>query len=76
MKLPAKLLYAFAMASMVAAPVAASAAPLDGARATSTAKDRNGLLGTDWLIGFVALAVAIGAIIVISSDGNDTPVSP
>jgi len=76
MKLPAKLTYAFAMASMAAAPVAASAAPPDGARATSAVKGENALLGTDWLIGFAALALAIGAIIIISDDGNDEPVSP
>jgi len=64
------------MASMVAAPVAASAASLDDARATSTVKGQNGLLSTDWLIGFAALALAIGAIVIISDDGNDDPVSP
>lgn len=63
---------AFAAASMVAVPVAASAAP-----AISTVAGQSELEGNaSWLIGLLGLLAGVAAVIVIVSDDEDSPVSP
>lgn len=71
-----KAAIAFAATSMVAAPVAASAAQGSGmARAVSTMGDENSLEGNSTWIVIGVLAVAIVAAIVVLSD-DDSPTSP
>ncbi len=67
-----------AAASMIVAPVAASAAPaLDGSRAVSTADGQSKLSGSSsWIIGLVGLLVGVTAMIIVASDDDDEPVSP
>ena len=61
----------------LAAPVAASAAPASTARAGSTIEGENGLEGnSSWIIGLVRLLAGITAIILVSDNGEDSPVSP
>lgn len=61
--------------SMVAAPVAASAA--SGARAGSVVDGQSELEGnSSWIIGLVGLLVGIGAIILVADKDDDSPVSP
>ncbi|MEI4507465.1 hypothetical protein WBQ88_11955 [Sphingopyxis sp. CCNWLW253] len=70
-----KLAISFAAASLVAAPVVASAAP--AARAASDAGGQNELEGSSsWIIGLVGLLVGIGAIILVADKDDDSPVSP
>lgn len=77
MSLRRKVAISAAAISMIAAPIAAAAAPsLDGARATSARKGQNGLEG-NWgaaigLLGFIAGVIAIAVV----ADNNDDPVSP
>lgn len=64
-----------AMLSMVAAPVAASAA--DGLRALSVAEGQSDLGGnSSWIIGLIGLLAGITAIVLIADDDKDSPVSP
>ncbi len=69
---------ALTAASIAAAPVAASAAPaIDSARAVSMTSGTNELEGnSSWLIGLLGLLAGVAAIIVISSNDDDAPVSP
>lgn len=61
--------------SMVAAPVAASAA--SGARATSTTGGENDLGGNaSWIIGLVGLLAGVTVALIIDNDDNDEPASP
>lgn len=61
-------------ASMVAAPVTASAA---SGRATSTTSGENGFGGgSSWIIGLVGLLAGVTAAILIADDNDDEPVSP
>ncbi len=73
MNLFKKAAVCLAATSMIAAPVAASAAP--AARAASTTDESELEGGTSWVI--LALA-AVGLIvgIVLLTDGNDSPTSP
>ncbi len=67
-----KLAISFAAASLIAAPVAASAAT-----AASAVGGQNELEGnSSWIIGLVGLLVGIGAIILIADKDDDSPVSP
>ncbi|MHA4836468.1 hypothetical protein [Sphingopyxis sp. MSC1_008] len=70
-----KLAISFAAASLIAAPVVASAAP--AARASSGLGGQNELEGnSSWLIGLLGLLVGVGAIILIADKDDDSPVSP
>lgn len=71
-----KISASLAAIALVAAPVAASAAP--GARATSMASGENDLGGNaSWIIGLIGLIVGVTAAIIIDNDDNDdAPVSP
>lgn len=61
-------------ASMVAAPVTASAA---SGRATSVTSGENGFGGgASWIIGLVGLIAGVTAAILITNDDDDEPVSP
>lgn len=76
-----KLAISFAAASLIAAPVVASAAPAapaaPAARAASDAGGQNELEGSSsWIIGLVGLLVGIGAIILVADKDDDSPVSP
>lgn len=74
MNLFKKAAVCFAATSMIAAPVAASAAP--AARAASTMTDESELEGnTGWIVMALA-ALGIVAAIVILTDGDDSPTSP
>lgn len=68
---------AIAAASMVLAPVAASAASaIDGARATSAVSGENNLEGASWIAIMLGLAIIAGGIWLVVDDDNDDPVSP
>lgn len=70
-----KAAISFAALSVIAAPVAASAAGV--ARAASAAGGENELEGnSSWIIGLVGLLVGIGAIILVADKDDDSPVSP
>ncbi|APW72590.1 hypothetical protein C3E99_08875 [Sphingopyxis sp. MG] len=65
--------------SMVAAPVAVSAAPaFDGARAVSSSEENSEFAGgASWIIGLIGLAAGIAVMIAIADDNDDdSPVSP
>ena len=77
MNLLKKAAISLAATSMIAAPVAASAATsLDSARATSALGGENELNGAGWIIGLVALVAIVGGIIIASDNKDDTPTSP
>lgn len=78
MNLLKKAAISLAATSMIAAPVAASAAPaFDATRATSTVDGESELEGsTSWIIAILALAAIIGGIIIASDNNSDTPTSP
>ncbi|PQM27298.1 hypothetical protein CVO77_18230 [Sphingopyxis lindanitolerans] len=78
MNLLKKAAISLAATSMIAAPVAASAATsLDSARATSALGGESELEGsTSWIIAIVALAAIIGGIILATDNNSDTPTSP
>ncbi|MBE1526445.1 hypothetical protein GGC65_000901 [Sphingopyxis sp. OAS728] len=70
-----KAAISLAMLSMVAAPVAASAA--DGVRALSVTEGQSDLGGnSSWIIGLIGLLAGITAIVLIADDDKDSPVSP
>lgn len=70
-----KAAISLAMMSMVAAPVAASAA--GGVRAPSVAEGQSDLEGnSSWIIGLIGLLAGITAIVLVSNDDEDSPVSP
>jgi len=73
-----KAVIGLAAASMMVAPVAASAAnSLEGARASSSVSEANNLGGrSGWIIGLVGLLAGVAAIIIIANDDDDAPVSP
>jgi len=77
MNLLKKAAISLAATSMIAAPVAASAATsLDSARATSALGGESELEGsTSWIIAIVALAAIIGGIIIASDNNSDNPTS-
>ena len=69
---------ALTAASIVIAPVAASATPaVDGTRAVSATSGANQLEGnSSWLIGLIGLLAGVAAIIIVASNDDDAPVSP
>ena len=74
MNLLKKAAISLAATSMIAAPVAASAAP---AAAVSTLDGQSELEGsTSWIIAIVALAAIVGGIIIASDNNDDAPTSP
>ncbi len=75
MRMLKKAAISLAALSVVAAPVAASAA--GGASAVSVADGQSNLEGnSSWLIGLLGLLVGVGAIILIADKDDDSPVSP
>lgn len=75
MRIAKNLVIALAASSAVLAPVAASAAVL--ARAASPVAGESSLEGnSSWIIGLVGLLAGITAIVLISDDDQDSPVSP
>ncbi|ALJ12508.1 hypothetical protein [Sphingopyxis macrogoltabida] len=66
-----------AVLSVIAAPIAAAAAPaFDGARATSASKGKNNL-DSEWSAALGVLGLIAGVVaIAIVADNNDDPVSP
>lgn len=69
-------LSAFAATSLIAAPVAATAAPADGTRSSAAVEGESlaGGIGPAWLI---AALIAAAVITVVVTDGDeDVPVSP
>ena len=69
-------LSAFVATSLIAAPVAAAAAPVDGTRSSAAVEGEalGGGMGPAWLI---AALIAAALITVVVSDGDeDRPVSP
>lgn len=76
MNLLKKAAISLAATSMIAAPVAASAASVDGARATSTVAGESEMEGSSgWLLGLLALAAIIGGIFLLADNNDDDPVS-
>lgn len=74
MNLFKKAAVCFAATSMIAAPVAASAAP--AARAASTVTGESELEGSiSWIILALA-AIGIAVSIALLTDGDDSPTSP
>lgn len=75
MKLSQAALPAFLATSLILAPVAASAAPLEGARSSATVEGErlSGGMGPAWLVAAL-LVVALG--IVVLSDDDEDPASP
>lgn len=71
-----KIAISLAAISMVAAPMAASAA--SGARASSEVSGENDLGGNaSWIIGLICLIGGVTAAIIIdNNDNDDEPVSP
>ena len=70
-----KAAISFAALSVIAAPVAASAA--SGARAASAVGGENELEGnSSWIIGLIGLLAGVGAIILVADNDDDSPVSP
>ncbi|RYD44917.1 MAG: hypothetical protein EOP63_03500 [Sphingomonadales bacterium] len=70
-----KTAISFAALSMIAAPVAASAAGT--ARAASAVGSESELEGnSSWIIGLIGLLAGVGAIILIADKDDDSPVSP
>jgi hypothetical protein len=75
MRMFKKAAISLAALSVIAAPVAASAA--NGARATSIATDASELEGnSSWIIGLIGLLAGVTAIILVADDDEDSPVSP
>lgn len=69
-----KLMTSAAAATLVAAPIAAQAAPV---RAPSPTTDEERLAGSLLLPALIALAVAIGIYLIVDDgDDDDLPVSP
>lgn len=73
-----KVAISLASLSVIAAPVAASAAPaLGAARAGSVVEGQSALEGnSSWIIGLIGLLAGITAAVLISNDDDDAPVSP
>jgi hypothetical protein len=69
-----KILTAAAMASLVAAPVAAQAA--DTSLRAGSAQKGEEIAGVSPVILVIAAAAVIAAIVIIADDDNDNPVSP
>jgi putative cell wall-binding protein len=78
MRTSRKILVALAATSAVVAPVAASAASAAAsARAGSAVSGESDLEGnSSWIIGLVGLLAGVAAIILVSDNDDDAPVSP
>lgn len=78
MRMAKNILIALAASSAVLAPAAASAtSAASGARASSAISGESELAGNSgWIIGLVGLLAGITAIVLISEDDEDSPVSP
>ena len=70
-----KAAISLAALSVIAAPVAASAA--SGVRAASATSGASELEGnSSWIIGLLGLLAGITAMVLIADDDDDAPVSP
>ena len=82
MNLLKKAAISLAATSMIAAPVAASAAPAISAvsfndvRAVSAVEGESDLNGSSWIIALLALLAIIGGIVIAAGNNSDTPTSP
>jgi hypothetical protein len=70
-----KAAIAFAAVSMVAAPVAATAAPIADLRAASIVEDSSEA-GASWVLILFGLAAAVGGIVAIADGSDNSPTSP
>jgi hypothetical protein len=78
-----KAAISLAATSMIAAPVAASAAPaissvsFDNVGAVSAVDGQSELEGSSsWILALLALAAIIGGIVIAAGNNSDTPTSP
>jgi len=72
MNLLKKAAISLAATSMIAAPVAASAAP-----AVSAVEGQSELEGsTSWILALLALVAIVGGIIIATGNNDDSPTSP
>ncbi len=82
MNLLKKAAISLAATSMIAAPVAASAAPaisavsFDDVRAVSAVDGQSELDGSSWIIALLALLAIVGGIVIAAGNNSDTPTSP
>lgn len=78
MKLLKKAAVSLAVASMISAPVVATAAPaVASVKAVSTVDGQSKLEGrSGWVIGFLAIAGIITGIVIASDNKKDAPTSP
>ncbi len=75
MNLLKKAAITLAATSMIAAPVAASAA--DATPSVSTVDGQSELAGgSGWIVAVLALAAIIGGIVIASDNDDDNPTSP
>ena len=74
MNLLKKAAISLAATSMIAAPVAASAAP--ALESISTVDGQSELEGSSWIIALVALAAIVAGIVIATDNDDDTPTSP
>lgn len=77
-----KAAISLAATSMIAAPVAASAAPaissvsFSDVSAVSSVDGQSEMEGSSWIIALLALAAIIGGIVIAAGNNSDTPTSP
>ncbi|MGQ2929455.1 hypothetical protein EEB18_016790 [Sphingopyxis sp. OPL5] len=77
-----KAAISLAATSMIAAPVAASAAPaissvsFDDVSAVSAVDGQSELEGSSWIIALLALLAIIGGVVIAAGNNSDTPTSP
>ena len=77
-----KAAISLAATSMIAAPVAASAAPaissvsFSDVSAVSSVDGQSELEGSSWIIALLALAAIIGGVVIAAGNNSDTPTSP
>ncbi len=77
-----KAAISLAATSMIAAPVAASAAPaissvsFSDVSAVSSVDGQSELEGSTWIIALLAFAAIIGGIVIAAGNNSDTPTSP
>lgn len=78
MNLLKKAAVAVAALSMVASPVAASAAPsFDGLRVDASMDDANAFGGgSSWILLLLAGAAVVAGIVIAADGGNSSPTSP
>lgn len=70
-----KVVIGLAAASMVAAPVVASAAPVGAVSSVDGQSDLEG--NSSWIIGLIGLLAGVTAAILLTDDDDkDSPVSP